>query len=445
MISSITKIPFLLLVLVLFFSCSSSPEVKTNKFPPPKVVDVKAFVVSGDSILSPVVINIEQKTIPLAQTISVKVDSGFYRNDEKAFSYFKDKIGQNYDLVKYIGGESALYIPRSIVEDKKGNIWFASIGGVSFFDGEKITFINTASDSAYKVVNEIIEDGKGNIFYSTGNGRINKYDGKSILRFKTDGQAILSSLEDKGGRLWFCGYGGVRCYDGINFTHFKSENGLSANSVNKIITDRAGKLWLATWCGGITSYDGKTFVHFTEKQGLNTNNFYTIADDDYGNLWFGSYGKGATCYNGKTFTTYTKEQGLANDTLSTIFQDKAGNLWFGTFNGLSKISAEKLDQLQNGKSLSEPIFQNYGVNEGIKKGSFQPNSVCEDRNGNIWWGTSNGLLIYHPDRDKTVEHPSLVQQSIWWKTWWFWTTIGIIIIGSINGYFRYKINSRRTK
>jgi len=40
------------------------------------------------------------------------------------------------------------------------------------------------------------------------------------------------------------------------------------------------------------------------------------------------------------FTTYSTEQGLANNVVLSILEDKKGNIWFGTYDGLSRYNGE---------------------------------------------------------------------------------------------------------
>ena len=71
----------------------------------------------------------------------------------------------------------------------------------------------------------ILQDKKGNLWFGTDDGGVLKYDGKSFIHF-TDKEGlssntVLSILQDKSGILWFgTDEGGVSKYDGKSFTHF---------------------------------------------------------------------------------------------------------------------------------------------------------------------------------------------------------------------------------
>ncbi|WP_121356900.1 ligand-binding sensor domain-containing protein [Flavisolibacter nicotianae] len=76
----------------------------------------------------------------------------------------------------------------SIVEDKTGNIWFASLGaredgGVWRFNGKTFTNFNTKDGLTNNSVFCIVADRAGNIWFGTGNMGLCRYDGKSFTRF----------------------------------------------------------------------------------------------------------------------------------------------------------------------------------------------------------------------------------------------------------------------
>ena len=120
----------------------------------------------------------------------------------------------------------------------------------------------------------------------------------------------------------------------------------------------------------MSRYDGKSFVTFSTAQGLANNNVRSIAEDKTGNLWFGTYGGGVSRYDGncealtntnkkdkkevsKSFVTFSTAQGLSNNSVWSIAEDKTGNLWFGTSEGLSVMSADQAEKLQEKPVLSE--------------------------------------------------------------------------------------------
>ncbi|MEB2774310.1 two-component regulator propeller domain-containing protein [Algoriphagus sp. D3-2-R+10] len=140
----------------------------------------------------------------------------------KTFTVLKNKDGKAFNNV------------WSIIEDKKGNIWFGAPDGLWRYDGN--TFTHVSQRGAYA----IIQDKKGNI-WTTGEVKLygnvwalSRYDAKSLYNEKPTVTEIMSQsqpamllgiLEDDDGNIWFGSGGGVYRYDGKAITDFKSAVG----------------------------------------------------------------------------------------------------------------------------------------------------------------------------------------------------------------------------
>ena len=326
---------------------------------------------------------------------------GVSKYDSKSFTSFTTAQGLANNEV------------RSITEDKFGNLWFGTGGGgVSKYDGKSFTSFTTAQGLADNLVWSITEDKSGNLWFGTlGSGGVSKYDGKSFTNFTTaQGLAdnrVWSITEDKSGNLWFgTNGGGVSKYDGKSFTNFTTAQGLANNSVPSITEDKSGNLWIGTGGGGVSKYDGKSFTNYTTAQGLANNSVHSITEDKSGNIWFGTYGGGVSRYDGKSFTNFTTDQGLANNSIPSITEDKSGNLWFGTEEGLSLLSndareklEEKTDKVRSKDKISSTIFKSFKIADGLPD-NFVTN-VIQMPNGKIAVGTNLGITLFNLSNDGT--------------------------------------------
>jgi ligand-binding sensor domain-containing protein len=141
----------------------------------------------------------------------------------KTFTVLKNKDGKAFNNV------------WSIIEDKKGNIWFSDVDGLWSYDGR--TFAKVSQRGAYA----IIEDKKGNI-WTTGSitpydrpvWTLSRYDAKSLYNKMPTVTEIMSGgpmeffmgiLEANDGSIWFGASGSVYRYDGKTITDFKSNEG----------------------------------------------------------------------------------------------------------------------------------------------------------------------------------------------------------------------------
>ena len=291
---------------------------------------------------------------------------GVSKYDGQSFTQFTEKEGLcNNDV-------------RSILQDKSGNIWFGTRGsGVSKYDGQSFTNFSVNEGLSNNFVFSILEDRSGNIWLGTWGGGVSKYDGKSFTQYtRKEGLVsnyVSSILEDKSGKIWFGTDGGVSRYDGKSFSNFSQNEGLGNNDVHCILEDRAGNIWFGT-SGGISKFDNHTFTSITEKEGLINNNVFSILEDKGGNIWLGTF-NGISKYDGRTFTQFTEKEGLGNNDIYAILGDRSGNLWFGTAGGgVSKYNTA--------------IFTHFTEKEGLIKNYVF--CTAEDKYGNLWFGTWGG-------------------------------------------------------
>ncbi len=81
----------------------------------------------------------------------------------------------------------------------------------------------------------------------------------------------------------------------ISFEKFSTEQGLSQNSIMRILQDSRGFLWICTY-DGLNRYDGYQFNIFRNIPGdstsLSNNRILSICEDKSGDIWIGTYGGG---------------------------------------------------------------------------------------------------------------------------------------------------------
>ncbi|WP_128545310.1 ligand-binding sensor domain-containing protein [Larkinella soli] len=224
------------------------------------------------------------------------------------------------------------HITRTIKQDRKGNIWMATFGGVFRYDGKSFTNVTSQVSSARFF--SVLEDKKGNFWFSTVGSGVYYYDGTSFRNYTTkDGLAenqVIDIYEDKAGTVWFGTSNGASRYNGKSFQNYRmmedSTNLTTTekllfkdhNDVNSIIEDKTGKFWIGTR-GNACIYDGKTFTVLIHN-GLPFRNVRTIIEDKKGNIWLGSQ-YGLWRYDGNTFTNFTQRG------VSYVYEDRKGNIW----------------------------------------------------------------------------------------------------------------------
>lgn len=109
------------------------------------------------------------------------------------------------------------------------------------------------------------------------------------------------------------------------------QDGLSQNTVNQILQDRTGFIWIATK-EGLNRYDGLSFrVYKKENSGLGRNFITALHEDANGDIWIGTDG-GVYIYHPESdsfeaFHVVSDRGTIINNYITLITEDEAGNIW----------------------------------------------------------------------------------------------------------------------
>lgn len=148
-------------------------------------------------------------------------------------------------------------------------------------------------------------------------------------------------------------------------------------------------------CNGQNQSESKNTEINTSKSYVVTpeNGFNCGLLDSKGIMWFGSNGGGVYRYDGQSFTHFTTVNGLSNNEVRAIIEDTEGNLWFGTGNGLCKYANETFTHIPLPFSDTSSIWLDkvYKI--------LNPNAVhslYQDKYNDIWIGTG-GAGAYRYD------------------------------------------------
>ena len=113
------------------------------------------------------------------------------------------------------------------------------------------------------------------------------------------------------------------------FRHYQVENGLSNNAVICSLQDKKGFLWFGTK-DGLNRFDGYVFRIFryssTDSQSIGNNFIHCIYEDKQGLLWVGTE-NGLYTYN-ETTENFNLLIGTLNGPIRNITMDGRGKIWF---------------------------------------------------------------------------------------------------------------------
>ena len=320
-------------------------------------------------------------------TIWMATTSGVCRYDGKLFNHF----------VPFNEKEVGI-----LMADKNGNIWIGSVTGefLNKYDGKSISRYTIREGLPHHVIKNIIEDRDGNMWFGTSGG-VTKFDGRYFTNYsKKNGlidDNVLFQMEDAKGNLWFGTESGLSKFDGKVFTNYEIASDERYVAVFSLLEDHQGTIWIGTFTMGVYSFDGITFTQYDPAHSVSHKMITGIVEDRNNNIWFCT-GSGVNKFDGKYFTWYTTEQGLSNNMTTNVLKDKNGNIWIVTIDGLNLLRAKAItsDTLENNQVS---LFKKYAASEGFSSGGSIFNSITQDSSGNIWIGATDKVTHYHPEGD----------------------------------------------
>ena len=286
---------------------------------------------------------------------------------------------------------------RSIFQDSKGNLWFGSIAdGVIKYDTKTLTYFSHPDGFVNNTVYAINEDNNGNMWFGTDQG-VYKYNGNHFKNYNLkDGLQHInisrkSILVDKTGKIWVGTHAGVYQYDSSADANgspaFSLFPLLGTINVAGIMQEKSGNIWFASSDKGVYRYDGKAIVHYNEQEGLGENYAGGMAQDPMGNLWF-TMKNGICKFDGNNFTYYTAKDGLGGTEFWGILIEQSGVVWI-----TARGSTTRFDPSIH--LSTHHAFRVFTAADGF---TCCVQSMFQDKSGNMWWGTGQGLYRFNGNR-----------------------------------------------
>ena len=371
------------------------------EFSNPQFEDKLQSVLRSDSLISPFVRRIWHDQSGNLW-LGTNGDGVVLKRPKQDDAIPKDGLLEYYSRSKGFAGVAV----RGITEDKEGNVWFGTSGGISKFDpaaanaAEAISFTNLTEEHG------LIDND------------------------------VWSIMIDRAGTLWIGTLQGVSCFDGKEFTTFElpetqpdtTRGVTSARIIHCIVEDRLGRIWFATNGGvfihtpnssevlGVEDGSARTLLQITKQDGLCNDVVNCILEDQHGNLWFATHHNGICRLNidpdngtrpsqgplaalgYSHFTHFTEEDGVQGLEAWDLYEDSEGNIWFPT----EGYGVYRYSPPEQGVPNQTHSITNFYEEDGLLSGGIQ--STHEDRQGNIWLGGWMGLFRFDPEAKTASGH-----------------------------------------
>lgn len=346
----------------------------------------------------------------------------------------------------------------SAYTDKKGRLWFGTIGKILRFENEKFHQYSPLNlrDNIYR---NILEDEKGILWFASDFGLV-KYENDSFtILDSVDAKFSRSLYIDKNNRLWIGTYGnGIRIKIGGKYLKLTSRDGLFSNIISAIVEDNKGYFWFTTNTGlfKVSEDEINRFINGTVKtvtsvnygidEGLSNIEFNggcqpSWMRDDEGNLWFPSF-SGPVVVDIKSLKVSKGSPKVFIDDL--VYQDSIYypgdnivlphdysqftiNFYSSSFSSPNNVRFKY--RLVGGKDEWIDIGRRRRVHfQKMPFGDYEFQVISSDSYGN--WSSTPASIKF------TV-------QAIFWETPYFYTIASLLVILSVFLFFLVRLKTAK--
>jgi signal transduction histidine kinase/ligand-binding sensor domain-containing protein len=272
-------------------------------------------------------------------------EGGLWFGGGNALRHYQDGVIKIFDLREVGNGDTN----RRAYEDRLGGVW------IGYTDTQK-NFLLRIKDgridyrrSMSTPITYFSEDAEGNLWVSVLNNGIYR-----IARRVITADAPVNSLLEP-----------VLLVDKV-----------SKIGVGYLCPDNERGMWVGT-NEGLLRLMPQTIRVFSKSDGLPEDNVYPVYEDKAGRIWAGIWENSLVQFEHGSFKTVLKTQDTYYPT--SLFEDRSGRFWIGT--------AAELYYLDKGRLV-----------KFTQQAGFSPETefsvISEDRDNNLWFGTSAGLSRY---------------------------------------------------
>lgn len=353
----------------------------------------------------------------------------------------------------------------AIYEDRRGNLWIGTRGGgLELFDPNTRRFTHF------------------------------RYDPKDVSSLS--GDFVRTIAEDRYGNLWVGTYNGISIMDPgtRKFRRYQADindpQSLSNDRVLSILETSDGTIWIGTLLGGLNRFDPttQTFRHYTQKQGLPSDAIYGILLDRTEVLWL-STSRGLSRFDPKegTFRNYDQSDGLQGYEFNAgaYHKNRHGRMYFGGIRGFNSFDPSQVEDnplvpqvmitafkkfnqierrdLENSETITLSYADNFISFEfaaldfsAPEKNQYQYQLVGFDRDwvnaGTRRYASYTNLKggrytfrVIGSNQDGVWNQQGasveIVVTPPFWERWWFIGSVGLVLVGSGFGAYRYRLSN----
>lgn len=296
----------------------------------------------------------------------------------------------------------------ALAQTSDGFLWVGSSDGLYRFDGVVFERYEPHSGGPFPVgaVTALLALPNGDLWIAFAPGALDLLRNGKVTSYSTrDGlpsQDIWSLAQDRDGTIWAGTNDGLVRLEGDRWKEAGIDWNFQGRAVRALFVDRQGTLWADT---DATLVFLPPEVRRFQPTGISVGRVNQITQAPDGKLWMAETTRSVrpVPLSGERQPSHRAEIQVGSQ---AVLFDKEGALWITTLgNGIVRSQAP--GRLKGINGISSTEVESFTAKDGLSGDVVR--SILQDREGNIWVGTSNGL-----DRFRKT---NLVPVSLPFKTW----------------------------
>lgn len=294
-------------------------------------------------------------------------------------------------------------VVTSLAEDRFGFLWVGNARGAARFDGQRFRqygnrwSVSTGETSVF--VRTLLAGHDGILWVGTDFSGLARHDPMRdqlvpvALDVNLPSAFSASALaEDATGRLWVGtdGQGLIeRHRDGrARQLQHSDRQGLPDDRINRLLIDRHGTLWVATWGGLVSLAAGASELRATGNGPLDELAVTALFEADDGQLWVGGNEGQLWRLSDAGRVAHVVTDAVGHGAVHTLLQIDAETLWVGCADGIEIRSARD-------GTLQRRLRHQPGNPHSLAGNEVR--ALLRDRGGQIWvGGYGGGVQRYNP-------------------------------------------------
>lgn len=189
--------------------------------------------------------------------------------------------------------------------------------------------------------------------------------------------------------------------DGYSAILYNNPNGLPTSEANAITETSEGFIWIGSY-SGLIRYDGNTFERIDSTNGIAS--VVSLYVDSSDRLWIGTNDSGAAVMEKGKFRKFQKGDGLDSLSIRCITEDRYGNIYLGTTSGIVVVDSQMNLHSLDDSRIKHLYINNLRIGEdGIIYGVSASNEFFTIKNGTVLTFCTNeeigieGIISVLPD------------------------------------------------